>query len=89
MFHIFSETFLKRKIKIKNYQFLLKQSIKLLTVRDENYILRALSLLLAQQGIVRSLTETHNSMGFRVGKMKPEVLRDKHRSSLRYEPLWT
>ena len=61
MFHIFSETFLKRKIKIKNYQVLLKQSIKLLTVRDENYILRALSLLLAQQGIVRSYTETHNS----------------------------
>ena len=63
MFHIFSETFLKRKIKIKNYQVLLKQSIKLLTVRDEKYILRALSLLrLAQQGIVRSYTETHNNL---------------------------
>ena len=34
MFHIFSETFLKRKIKIKNYQVLLKQSIKILSVRE-------------------------------------------------------
>ena len=75
MFHIFSETFLKRKIKIKNYQVLLKQSIKLLTVRDENYILKGAFDLRAAANLLNAqlcgLNEMISYAAYRVHRCNP------------------